>query len=96
MIEMFPVICDLQELADQLNLQFGANFDYMELLDLMFDDTPYCNDSYLAYHYDEDPVYIPEDSYGYNEDQCSRIALINTYLRDVIPDYTTVLVDVSW
>ena len=96
MIEMFPVICDLGEFADQLNFQFNADFDYMELLDLMSGDTPYCNDSYLAYHFDEDPVYIPEANYGYTENECSRVALINSYLRDTISDYTTVLVDVSW
>lgn len=86
---MYPVI-DIRDLEDAVNRQFGVD---LELRPLLFNDY-YANDSYKRYWYDEIEEY--EGHEWQDERQIREENLVKTYLRDILPDYDAVLIDVSW
>lgn len=92
----FIPIIKIDDLEKDLILQFGEDFlGGEELRNIMF-DTSYINDVCCFYswkHLTEDEA----DYYDDTEDECDRInRLIMSFLKDTFPDYTEVLVDVSW
>lgn len=86
---MYPVI-DVHDLEDAVNKQFGVN---LELRSLLFNDD-YCNDSYKRYWYDEMEEY--EGKEWQDEQQIREENMVKAYLKDILPDYDAVLIDVSW
>lgn len=90
---IYPVI-DINDLADELHLQFGIDMDGAELSNFLFNEE-YMNDCYKYYYYDEELVY--EGKFWQNEENIRIRNCINSILQDTMPpDYVAVLVDVSW
>ena len=88
--EMYPVI-EVSALERELEIQFDVEVD--ELRNILFDDD-YQNDCYKSYCFAEDEEYTGE---SWQDDKEIRIRnLVNAYLRDILPDYERVLIDVSW
>ena len=92
----FVPIIKIDDLEKDLILQFGEDFlGGEELRNIMF-DTSYINDVYCSYSWE----YLSEgeDAPDYCDDEeCNRInRCIMSFLKDTFPDYTKVLVDVSW
>ena len=87
---MRPVI-DVDELEDAVNQQFGCEIS--DLAALLFGDE-YYNDSYKSLYYGSLEVYRgrPWES----EEKTRLRNLVYTYLKDILPDYDSVLVNVSW
>jgi hypothetical protein len=79
------------DLEDAVNAQFGCNIE--DIRDLLFGDE-YNNSCYKTFCYDEDEVYT--GSIYEDEEEIRLRNLVCAYLRDVLPDYSYVLVDVSW
>ena len=91
-VEMRPVI-DIWSLSDALEAQYNWELDAHMVCQLMFDDN-YCNDCYKSYWFSEDEKY---EGYSWqNETRIMQENLIKSFLRDLMPDYDRVLVDVSW
>ena len=88
---MFPVI-DVSDLEDAIRIQFGVDVDG-EMRNILFGDE-YVNDCYKSYYFADDEEYVG-DVYQ-NEEEIRIRNLVNAYLRDILPDYERVLVDVTW
>lgn len=88
--QMYPVV-DAHDLEDAVNRQFGCEIDDMR--NLLFGDN-YSNDCCKTFWYDTDEVYTGSEYQ--NEEEIRLRNLVCAYLRDVLPDYCAVLVDVSW
>ena len=88
--EMFPVI-DVGVLEDELKIQFDVEVD--DLRSILFGDD-YQNDCYKSYYFADDEEYTGES--WENEEHIRIRNLVNTYLRDILPDYERVLIDVTW
>lgn len=91
-IEMRPVI-DIWSLADELEDRYHWGLEAYSVCQLMFGDQ-YYNDSFKSYWFAEDDIFR-----GYSWQNETRIAqrnLINSFLRDLLPDHERVLIDVSW
>ena len=87
---MYPVV-DYNTLKDAVNLQFDTDID--DICKLLFGDN-YVNDSYKSFYFGE-----MEEYHGYsweNEENIRLRNLVRTYLKDALPDYDYVLIDVSW
>lgn len=69
--------------ANDLERAIELQYDIQidDIRNLLFDDD-YSNDSYKSFDL--------EDEY---EDE---VELVRTYLKDILPDYSYVLIDVSW
>ena len=88
---MMPVIA-IEDLEDEIQRQFDVDVEG-ELSNILF-GTEYMNDCYKRYYFRDDEEY---HGYDWEDEEKIRIRnLVNTYLRDTIPDYDTILVDVSW
>jgi hypothetical protein len=88
---MYPVI-DVDALENELKTQFDIDIEG-NLRSILFYDN-YQNDCYKSYCFEDD-----EEFHGYaweNEEHIRIRNLVNAYLRDILPDYTHVLVDVTW
>ena len=88
--QMYPVV-DASDLEDAVNLQFGCDIE--DIRNLLFGDE-YNNSCHKTFWYDEDEVYT--GSIYQDEEEIRLRNLVCAYLRDVLPDYCCVLVDVSW
>ena len=88
--EMFPVI-DVDVLENELKTQFDV--EEYELRNILFGDD-YQNDCYKSYCFADDEEYTGES--WENEEEIRIRNLVNAYLRDILPDYERVLIDVSW
>ena len=87
---MYPVI-DYHTLQDAINLQFGA--DINDICQLLFDDE-YINDSYKSFYFGKMEVF---EGYPWQKEEDIRLRnLVRAYLKDALPDYDCVLIDVSW
>lgn len=87
---MRPVI-DVDELEDAVNQRFGC--EIAELANLLFGDE-YYNDSYKCLYYDRLEVY--RGRAWENEEKIRLRNLVYTYLKEILPDYDSVLVNLSW
>ena len=88
---MYPVI-DVCDLEDELKTQFDVDIEG-ELRNILFGDD-YQNDCYKSYCFEDDEEYTGET--WENEEEIRIRNLVNAYLRDILPDYTHVLIDVTW
>ena len=87
---MYPVV-DYNNLKAAVNLQF--NTDIEDICQLLFGDD-YMNDSYKRFYFSG-----MEEYHGYsweNEENIRLRNLVRAYLKDTLPDYEYVLIDVSW
>ena len=88
---MYPVI-DVTDLEDAIRIQFGVDVED-EMRNILFGDD-YQNDCYKSYYFADDEEYTGE---SWQDEEEIRIRnLVNAYLRDILPDYERVLVDVTW
>lgn len=87
---MLPVI-EVRTLEDELLTQFGVACG--DLTPILFGDN-YQNDCYKSYYFVDDEEF---HGYAWEDEERIRIRnLVNTYLRDVLPNYERVLIDVTW
>lgn len=93
-ITMKPTI-KARALEKALNLQYGEG-TIEDIRNLLF--SYYTNDCYIEFCYKEeyDDHYDPECDDPEDEEPIRLRNLVTAYLRDVLPDYDTILVDVSW
>ena len=87
---MYPVI-EVRTLEKELKVQFDVEVD--DLSNILFGDE-YQNDCYKSYGFTYD-----EEFHGYDwedEEEIRIRNLVNAYLRDILPDYERVLIDVTW
>ena len=88
---MYPVI-NAQDLEEAVNVQFGVEIG--EICSLLFDDD-YQNDCCKYFYYGDMEKY--KDWMSDIDEEAIRLRnLVRAYLQDTIPDYTCVLIDVSW
>lgn len=87
---MMPVI-GASELESAVNTQFGVNIE--DIATLLFGDG-YINDVYKSFYFCGKEAYngFPWE----NEKDIRHRNLVRAYLQDIIPDYNSVLIDVSW
>lgn len=88
---MYPVI-KISVLENELKTQFDVEIEG-ELRDILFYDD-YPNDCYKSYWFAKDEIY--EYPAWQNEEHIRIRNLVNAYLRDILPEYTDVLIDASW
>lgn len=89
--EMRPVI-EIYVLEDELKTQFGVDIEG-ELRNILFYED-YMNDCYKSYYFADDEEYTGKS--WQNEERIRVRNLVNAYLRDILPGYERVLIDVSW
>lgn len=87
---ILPAI-EIGALEEALTIQYGEGFN--DLRQFMFDDC-YMNDVYCAFWFDDLEEY--EGKYWQNEENIRKMNCIKTFLQDTFPNYTKVLIDVSW
>lgn len=87
-VQMYPVI-DADDLQREVNRYFGCDID--EIRNLLFDDD-YNNDSYKNFFFDE--LEVPEEEEG--EEKVTLRNLVRRYLKVHVPNYCSVIIDVSW
>ena len=87
---MLPTI-EVRVLEKELKTQFDVDVD--NLSSILFYDN-YQNDCYKSYCFADDEVY--EYPAWQNEEHIRIRNLVNVYLRDILPDYERVLIDVTW
>ena len=87
---MMPVV-SADELEKAVNMQFGCEIH--DITNLLFGDN-YYNDSYQGFWYDELETYEECDDMA--EEEIRLRNLVRTYLQDTIPEFSRVLIDVSW
>jgi hypothetical protein len=87
---MRPVI-EVRTLENELKTQFDVEVD--NLRDILFGDN-YQNDGYKYYYFNNDEEYTGK--FWQNEEAIRIRNLLNAYLRDILPDYERVLIDVTW
>lgn len=80
-----PVVC-VEDLEHAVNLQYGVDLD---LRDLLFSDSKYIN-------FDFNCMEIFAGASWQNEERIREINLVKTYLQDTLPDFTEVIIDLSW
>lgn len=89
--EMYPVI-DVTDLEDAIRIQFGVDIEG-EMRNILFYDD-YMNDCYKSYCFADDEEYTGA---SWQDEERIRIRnLVNAYLRDILPNYKRVLIDVTW
>lgn len=87
---MCPVI-EVGILEDEIKAQFGVDVKG-ELSNILFYDS-YMDDCYKSYYFKDDIEY----KYSWQNEEHVRICnLVNAYLRDILPNYTHVFIDISW
>lgn len=84
------ITVNIYDLQEALVLQYGEDFDGLELRNIMFGDF-YSNDCYKKFYFDEDILYSPEEY-----DDGSILCSIITFLKDIFPDRKYILVDITW
>lgn len=85
---ILPVI-EIGALEEALTIQYGEGFN--DLRQFMFDDC-FMNDVYCAFWFDQ----LDESDDWLDEEDVRKMNCIKTFLQDTFPNYTKVLVDVSW
>ena len=89
MFTMYPVV-DYSALQDAVNLQFDTYID--DICKLLFDDD-YANNSYKSFYFDEMEVY--NGYFWENEEDIRLRNIVRAYLKDILPNYEYVLIDIS-
>ena len=88
---MYPVI-EVGVLEHELKIQFDVDIEG-ELRNILFGDD-YQNDCYKSYCFEDDEEFHGD---AWEDEEEIRIRnLVYAFLRDILPHYTHVLIDVSW
>ena len=88
---MYPVI-EVNILENEIKTQFDVDVED-DLRNILFGDN-YQNDCYKSYCFEDDEEF---HGYAWEDEERIRIRnLVNAYLRDILPDYTHVLINVTW
>lgn len=87
---MYPTV-DYHTLQDDVNLQFGTDIDDLDILLFGYDSS---NNSFKSFYYGEMEIF--EGHPWQNEEDIRLRNLVRAYLKDVLPDYDCVLINVSW
>lgn len=91
-IQMRPTI-DVGSLCDAVNQRYHWKMDDYDLCQLLFGDE-YDNYCHKSYYFQQDEQY---NGYSWqNEHHIDIRNKINRYLRELLPDYASILIDVSW
>lgn len=88
---MYPVI-EVDVLEDEIKTRFGVDVEN-DLRNILFYED-YMNDCYKSYYFEDDEVYTGKS--WQNEEHIRIRNLVNAYLRDILPEYNVVLIDVTW
>lgn len=89
--EMRPVT-EIRVLEKEIRAQFNVDMEE-DLCFILFGDD-YINDCYKNYYFADDEEY---EGYSWqNEERIHIRNLVNAYLRDILPGYDSILIDVSW
>ena len=90
---LYPVV-DIDALEKELKLQFNVKINVDDdLRDILFYGD-YMNDCYKSYYFADDEKYTGES--WQNEEHIRIRNLVNTILRNTLPEHHTVLIDVMW
>ena len=89
--KMYPVI-EVGVIENEIKAQFDIDVEG-ELRNILFYED-YMNDCYKSYWFEDDEVYTGKS--WQNEEHIRIRNLVNSYLRDILPEYNTVLIDVTW
>ena len=88
---MYPVI-EVDVLENELKARFDVNIEG-DLRNILFYED-YQNDCYKSYCFEDDEEF---HGYSWEDEEHIRIRnLVNAYLRDILPNYTSILVDITW
>lgn len=87
---LYPTI-DYTTLQNEVEKRFNIKID--DICDLIFHGE-YYNDSYKQYHFNEDITWPSPRSLSRMDDYKEN--LVRKYLREQLPDYNIVLIDISW
>ena len=90
--EMYPVI-EIDDLEKELKIQFDVELENNDLRNILFYDD-YMNDCYKSYYFADDEEYTGKS--WQNEERIRIRNLVNAYLRDILPNYERVLINVTW
>lgn len=89
--KMKPVT-EISVLENEIRTQFNVNIEE-DLGFILFGDD-YMNDCYKRYYFADDEEY---KGYSWENEEYIRIRnLVNAYLRDILPEHNSILIDVSW
>lgn len=86
---MHPVV-NYKTLEDAVNLQFDTDID--DICQLLFCDD-YVNNSYKGFYSGEMEVY--NGYFWENEEDIRLRNIVRAYLKDILPNYEYVLIDIS-
>ena len=89
--KMYPVI-EVGVIENEIKAQFDIDVEG-ELRNILFYED-YMNDCYKSYWFEDDEVYTGKS--WQNEEHIRIRNLVNSYLRVILPEYNTVLIDVTW
>ena len=94
MFKMVPEV-SIYDLEDAVNERFGTKI--AELASLLWGEM-YTNDSLKRFHFDKDEVF--NEKYvkysWYKPEEITLRNYVRQYLREMLPDYDEVVIDVSW
>lgn len=92
LITMLPTV-DAFDLEKAVNIQYGLNID--DIHELLFEGH-YYNDTYSSFDLNDIEEYDEELMEPEAEERIYLRNLIRGYLKDILPDWDSVLIDTSW
>ena len=92
LISMSPIV-NAFELEKAVNTRYGLNIDNIH--EVLFDDH-YYNNTYSSFDLDDIEEYDEEYMDPEEKEKVNLRNLIRVYLKDILPDWKYVLIDISW
>ena len=83
------IVVSAYDLEEAVRMQYGLE-DYIEITHLFWPED-FQNDCLKRLNIEEDSCELEPET-----EEATQRKLIRTYLRDIFPDETEILVDVSW
>ena len=88
---IYPVIY-IDDLEKAVNAQYDTDLDLRDLL--FVDGSEYVNGCCKRFYYEELETYA---GFPWQDEQhITEVNLIKSYLQDILPDYSCVLLEISW
>lgn len=85
---MFPVI-GADTLRNEVNIQYGVDIE--DICDLLFKEDRPIDDQCCYFNYDELDEY---NGYVWEDEEEIRLTnLVKAYLKDILPDYVSIIID---
>ena len=88
---ILPVI-EIRTLEEEIKNRFDINVE--DRLTIILFGHNYQNDCYKSYSFQIDEEF--HGLYWENEEHIHIRNLVNAYLRDILPNYAYVLIDITW